>query len=761
MGETMKLRTTVCVFLALATLSLACATDPQIAKRKYFESGNQYFLNKKYAEATVQYNNALRQDPKFGEARLKLAEAYKALGNIRLAFPEYVRAADLLPDNDEAQLKAGNLLISGGFFAEAKSRARNVLKHDPKNVDALVLLGNSLAGMKDTDEGIGVLARAVQIDPELAGVYANMGVFQLAQGEQGLAEQAFLKAVSVAPKSVQAHLNLGNFYKATKRWADAEKALQRAQELEPRNLQVCDAQASLYVAWGRPNLAEPYFKSMVEIANDEKSRLALTGYYVSVNRFPDALKTLQELASDKKSYAKASVGIAMLEYALGERQRAHQLIDEVLKREPNNAGALTVKARLLLAEKHPTEALERIKLALAADPKSAEAQLTLARIHMALTDVETARKAFNDTLKLDPHSLAAQLELSELHRNRKEIDTAIQFAELAITENPRNLAARLTLVRALMVRDQDHSRAEKELQTVLARQPNSPRAHGVLGQLLLSRNDLAPAQKSFERELALDPQSAEAITGLVAIDLSHKKTNEARAKVDGFLARHPNQPEVLILAAKVYKEANQPAKVEALLNRALAADPSNPATYALLAQLYVSQKRLVEAKKQFTEIVKLQPRSVPAVTMMGLLCYVSGDLDGAQQWWEKALQIDAYAAAAANDLAWLYAEGRGSLEVALQLAQTAKSKYPNLPEVNDTLGWVYYRKDLIGQAILFLQQSLDMEPHNPVYHYHLGMAYARKGEDAKARRLLEAALRIDPKFSNATSAKKTLESLVY
>ncbi len=276
-------------------------------------------------------------------------------------------------------------------------------------------------------------------------------------------------------------MNLGNFYKATRRWADAEKALQRAQELEPRNLQVCDAQASLYVAWGRPNLAEPYFKSMVEIANDEKSRLALTGYYVSVNRFPDALKTLQELASDKKSYAKASVGIAMLEYAMGQRPRAHQLIDEVLKREPNNAGALTVKARLLLAEKHPTEALERIKLAVAADPKSAEAQLTLARIHMALPDVETARKAFNDTLKLDPHSLAAQLELSELHRNRKEIDTAIQFAELAITENPRNLAARLTLVRALMVRDQDHSRAEKELQTVLvetAQLPARPRCAG-------------------------------------------------------------------------------------------------------------------------------------------------------------------------------------------------------------------------------------------------------------------------------------------
>jgi tetratricopeptide (TPR) repeat protein len=76
-------------------------------------------------------------------------------------------------------------------------------------------------------------------------------------------------------------------------------------------------------------------------------------------------------------------------------------------------------------------------------------------------------------------------------------------------------------------------------------------------------------------------------------------------------------------------------------------------------------------------------------------------------------------------------------------------------------GWAYYKKDLFGQATLYLQQSLDVEPANPVYTYHLGMAYARKGEGAKARRLLEAALRLDPKFSNASDAKKTLASLVY
>ena len=746
---------------AATVLAIGCSQNPDAAKQRYFESGNQYLTQKKYAEAAIQYANALQKDPKFGEARLRMADAYKALGNTRIAVPEYIRAADQLPDSDEAQLKAGNLLVNGGFFKEAKERARTVLRRSPNNVAALVLLGNSLAGLKDLDEGIGVMARAIQVDPEGAGVYANLGVFQLAHGEPELAEKAFTKAVSVAPKSVDAYLNLANYYKAVRKPVEAEATFKRALEVEPRNVKAHDGLASLYMEMGKPALAEPYFKSLVEIANDERSRFALSGFYVSVGRYPEAFKTLEDLAKNNEHFANAKIRIAMLHFANGNRQRAHQVIDEVLAKDSRSGPALTVKARLLLADRKTHEALEQVKNAVLVDPRLADAHLTLARVQLALNDVEEARKAFNDTLKLDPYSLSAQLELSELHRNRNEIDTAIQFAEDAIKTNPGNLAARLSLVRALMVRDEDHARAEQELKTVMARHKDSPRAQSVLAQILLRRNDLPAAQQAFERQLAMDPQSIEAVTGLVAIDLTRKRTSEARVRVDAFLARYPGSPSVLVLASKVYRELGQPAKSEALLNQALAADPSNPATYALLAELYISQKRLDDAKRQFAQFVKLKPRSVAAMTMMGLIGYVQGNLDEAQQWWEKALQVDNYAAAAANNLAWLYAEGRGNLEVALQLAMTAKSKYPNLAEVNDTLGWVYYRKDLIGQAMLYLQQSLDLEPNNPVYHYHLGMALARKGDDAKARRVLQRALQLDPKFPEAAQARKTLDSLVY
>ena len=56
-----------------------------MAKREYLASGDQLISQKKTREAIVQYRNAIAQDPRFGEARYKLAEAYVQNGDARRA----------------------------------------------------------------------------------------------------------------------------------------------------------------------------------------------------------------------------------------------------------------------------------------------------------------------------------------------------------------------------------------------------------------------------------------------------------------------------------------------------------------------------------------------------------------------------------------------------------------------------------------------------------------------------------------------------
>ena len=87
--------------MASAVLLTAC-TDPQVKKQQYFESGNAYLDKKMYAEAIVEYRNAIAQDATFGEARKKLADALAHVGNAPAAFDQYIRAADLLPNDVDA-----------------------------------------------------------------------------------------------------------------------------------------------------------------------------------------------------------------------------------------------------------------------------------------------------------------------------------------------------------------------------------------------------------------------------------------------------------------------------------------------------------------------------------------------------------------------------------------------------------------------------------------------------------------------------------
>jgi tetratricopeptide (TPR) repeat protein len=97
--------------------------------------------------------------------------------------------------------------------------------------------------------------------------------------------------------------------------------------------------------------------------------------------------------------------------------------------------------------------------------------------------------------------------------------------------------------------------------------------------------------------------------------------------------------------------------------------------------------------------------------------------------------------------------------MALQLATSAKQQLPDNPDVDDTLGWVYYKKNLPALAIPPLEESLRKRPDTPEVLYHLGLAYAKMGDAGKARETLERALALKPAFAGHDVARQTLNSI--
>jgi Tfp pilus assembly protein PilF len=79
--------------------------------------------------------------------------------------------------------------------------------------------------------------------------------------------------------------------------------------------------------------------------------------------------------------------------------------------------------------------------------------------------------------------------------------------------------------------------------------------------------------------------------------------------------------------------------------------------------------------------------------------------------------------------------------------------------VDDTLGWVYYKKGLAKLAVSAFERSMAKDPSNPSYHYHLGLAYVQAGDKVKGKASLQKSLSFNRDFPGADQARKALAGI--
>jgi tetratricopeptide (TPR) repeat protein len=740
---------------AVAVIALvAGCSGSSTSKEEFLENGNKFFAEEKYAEAIVEYRNAVQQDEKFGAARWKLAQAYEKSGNPGAAFREFIRAADLLPENAEVQIQAAAYLMLAGQFEDAKTRVQRVLDRDPKNVAAQVLLGNSLAGLRDIEGGIKELEEAIALDPARSQTYSNLAMLRLAQGQKEQAKAAFLKAVEIDPKSVAALLALANYHMSSGENADAESVLKRALAIEPSNVLANRALAAFFSSTGRTAEAEAPMKVLAASSSAPELKIALADYYLSNNRLDEATRVLQPLAQQKPPSSAAEARLAAIAYNT-DKPRGHQMIDALLMREEQNVEALLLKSRWLLAEGKAPEALQRAQAATKADATSAPAHYQVGTILMTQRRNAEAITSLNEVIRLNPRAAGAQVLLSRLLLAQGSAESALQMAEGAVANVPTSPEARATLVRSLIARD-NLSRAEGEVAALLKEYPKSSTAHALNGALQVQKKDAAAARRAFELAAQLSPNSLEALVGLTRIDLRQNRIADAKRRVEARLAAEPNRAELLFLAAGVNAAEQDMPTAEQRLRKAIELQPAYAPSYSLLAGVLVAQKKLDDARQEFDKMVERDPKNTGARTMAAMIVHSQQNLGDAKKRYEDILAANPRSTVAANNLAWMYAEEGVKLDEALRLAQMAAAELAQNAAAQDTLGWVYYKRELPALAIPAFEKSAELDPMNPLYQYHLALALQKSGDSVRARGAVQRALKLKPDY---TEAQQLLASL--
>ena len=163
-----------------------------------------------------------------------------------------------------------------------------------------------------------------------------------------------------------------------------------------------------------------------------------------------------------------------------------------------------------------------------------------------------------------------------------------------------------------------------------------------------------------------------------------------------------------------------------------------------LAETYRRKGDINLAADTFRKSSQAAPNSTLPLMQLGLILETIGPADQAKAVYEQILKLDPNNAIALNNLAYRKAEEGQDLDAALTMAQHARQIQPNATAMADTLGWIYIKKNMSGEAERIFKDLVDKDPNNSTFRYHYGLALMQKGDKSSAGANSRPRLRISP-----------------
>lgn len=107
---------------------------------------------------------------------------------------------------------------------------------DSNDIDAAIALGNIYYDQGDAGQAIPCYRRALDINPDLAGIRTDLGTMYWRNGDISLAEQAFREAIARDPGFGHAYVNLGLLLlRAKNAVSEARATWQKLLEVDPEH----------------------------------------------------------------------------------------------------------------------------------------------------------------------------------------------------------------------------------------------------------------------------------------------------------------------------------------------------------------------------------------------------------------------------------------------------------------------------------------------------------------------------------------------
>lgn len=745
---------TIC--LAAIPLALAaCSGSPRQREARSMELGKRLLEKKDYVRAGLEFRKAIQSWPADAEPYYQLGLTYVESGNRSLALSCFRKAAALNPKHAGAQLKLAGLLGEGNdqaALADAESRAKSVVDQFPSNVEALSTLAMTELRLGKPEEAVTHLEDALERLPGDLGSSALLMRARLSQGHVKAAEEALLECYRKAPQSAEVALVMGRFYLVTQRPRQAEEQFRRALRIDPKyGPAFLDLGVTLFHTAGRKDEAGAILKQAAALpGRNYKPVYAI--FLLETGQRDAAIAELERLAKENATDRTARTRLVKMYLIAGRRTDAEKLLAGVIKENPRDADALLQRAELAIDAGRYQDAQNDLNQVMRFRPDTAEPHVLLARLAGAQGRKLDQRQELAEAIRLNAALLSARLDLARVLIASKGDAAALEILRQAPATQQRAIPWLVECNWALMnLGRADEARKGVAQGLRLAATPDLWLQDALLR---IGRRDYQGARSALDR---LFEQKPEDVRGLRALGQLYAAQNQQAAGLRAlreYAARRPDSAPVQNFLGEVLMGEGVRTGARAAFTRALSADPRFQPAQLALARLDAAEGKLHPAHQAVADLLARNPNDPEVLLNMGWLDNLEKDYPAALSCFRKVVDADPSNVVALNNLAYLLASETSRYDEALKYAQQVKQIAPDNPGVDDTIGWIMFRKGLYRSAVEYLEHAAKGEA-DPVIRYHLGMAYLKLG-DQRGEPTLRAALKSAPDLPEARMAERLL-----
>ena len=268
-----------------------------------------------------------------------------------------------------------------GDLTGAARGYREILAQAPRHFDTLLYLGLIEAQHGNAVEGVNLMRRAVEVNPNAEAAHLNLGnvLLELGRAEESL--QCFNRAVGINRRSPMALNSQGLALLEVQRNPEALAAFDRALLLQPDYVEALSNRGNALLQLGRAADALASYERALQIEPRSEQVLNNRGNaLLELCRYADAVDSFNRALELQPAYAEAHNSLGTVLLKLERHAEALAAFESALALWPDFVEALSNRGNALLKLGREPEALASCERALQLNPLHPEALINCGNV---------------------------------------------------------------------------------------------------------------------------------------------------------------------------------------------------------------------------------------------------------------------------------------------------------------------------------------------------------------------------------------------